>query len=441
MLIKFYQQEGDYMFDKAKIVKIILGDPHLGEGLKSLNEDFKYHPQGVPMKDTSKDYLLDKVFAALLDWVLKNTRHCSEVQLYLLGDIVDFSAIHLPGEEIPFPHEENAVAKIKAAIAAHKEFFNSLAKFCRAGNTRVKIFAGNHDLQLSWPGVQKMIIETISPQNPEKVSFMHEEFENGTYYRHGEEEPHTKSNHAKPIITALEVAKLLKGLGKGKLDFALRDVLDVSMSHYLDADLMYNLKKHNYLLGRMHIHDFVWIDAIKGAFRESWYRDRWFVPSAVFHMSRTFYRYALRPQSWHIEMTVGTKKILQTLYWTFTGVSSGHTPRDSAMKVLRRRPEVKRVVHSHEHEEAFEVTANGTYLNTGTWMPQFRRKKEKLPLPLRKFRQLRKLASLARTVFGDDELELVWKCPVGIETTDDCGEVTLRLAEWDRYYKTLKQLS
>ncbi len=434
------------MSDKTKpVVGLTVGDLHLGEGRHSPNEDFKHHPNSIPMRDTRNDRLLDGDMADCIQFVLKNRKAGRETIFRFLGDTFDCSAVELPGKPIATPDEENGVAKIKKIITAHPVFFDALKDFCSAPNTMVKFFTGNHDPELDWPAVQKMIVERISPLSPKKVLFLYEEYSHGAYYRHGEEEPHLKTNRAKPIITATEVSKLLKALKINGFKFAARDVLDVSASHYLTSDLMYHLKKHNYLIGRMHIHDFVWIDAIKHLFTESWYRDRWFFLHGAFHLSRTFYRYVLRPQSWDIEMKLGAKKILRILYWTFTGASDGHTPKDSAMKILRERPEVNCVIYSHEHEYAFEIIQAGgqtkTYINTGTWMPQFRQKKAKLSAPWKRFRQVEKLVSLARAIFGDSELEMIWKCPVIVETIDESGNVSRQLCEWDREKKTLKQMS
>ena len=433
------------MFDKVKIIKLYIGDLHLGEGADSPNEDFKYHPPGVRMDDTQNDYVLDIIFADFIDWVLANTGHCPEVRLHPNGDTFDFSAIGLPGKGLPFPYEEDAIAKLKMIMAAHTVFFDSLAKFCSAGNTRLKFFVGNHDLQLSWPSVQKMLTERISPQNPEKISFLHEEYDHGTYTRHGEDEPHTKINHAKPIITAMEIAKLPEIIKTGKINSALRDVLDVSMGHYLNADLMYNLKKYNYLIGRMHVHDFVWIDGVKRIFFKSWFRSRWFFFYGAYYLLRTFYRYAFRVKFWHIKMKLGLMKILRVLYWTFTGVLSGHTPKDSAIKILHKQEDVDCVLYSHEHRYASEVLEiNGqtkTYINTGTWTPQFKEKQTKEPAPWKRLRWLQKSLLILRNLFTGRDVELMWRCPVGVETIDDCGNVSRQLAEWDKDKKTLKELS
>lgn len=433
------------MFSKVKSVRFFMSDCHLGEGVDSPNEDFKYHPLGVPMNNTQHDHVLDVYFYDFINWILQNTNHCSEVKLILNGDMFDFSAVSLPDEDISLPYEEDAVAKFQIIMRAHPVFFMALAKFCTADNTAVELVIGNHDFPLNWPAIQEMLVQKISPDNPAKVHFLAEQTVNATYNRHGESEPHTKTNHKKPIITAVEISKLPIALKYGNLDLARRDVLDVSISHYLSSDLMYHLKKCNYLIARMHIHKFVWKNGVKYIGIKSWYRSRWFFFYGVYYLARTMFKYVFRAKFWHIKKEFALTKLLKVLHWSFTGVFSGHTPRDSAIKILHTKEEVDCVVYSHEHECTFEVMEIGgkikTYINTGTWTPQFREKSKKQATPWKKFQWLQKFIEFFAGLFTPGELESVWRCPVAVETIDDSGVIRRQLDEWDREEKTLKQLS
>lgn len=433
------------MFDNTKSIKLYVSDFHMGEGVLSPHEDFKYHPPGIPMEDTTQDFVLDKYFDDFVNWILNNLAHCPDVQLYLNGDIFDFSSIALSGQSIAFPYEAEATAKFKIIMSAHPLFFEALNKFCLAKNTTLKFFKGNHDWELNWPAVQNIIVQRISPEQPEKVSFLYEEFDKGTYCRHGENEPSIKSNYEKPIITCLDLAKLPVALKKAGLNFAIRDVLDVPLSYYLIGDLMYHIKPYNYLIGRMHTHGFVWLDSLKHIGRQSWYRSRLFPFIAAYYFFRTLFGNLLFVRFWHIKMKATLKKILQLLWWTATGVLTGTTPRDSAMKVLYSKENVDCTVYSHEHECTFEVIQVNnnikTYINTGTWMPQFRDKALAKLVPWKRLGGLQKLFKLIRDIFVKRELEVVWKCPVGLETINDCGNTSRQLVEWDKDEKTLKQMS
>lgn len=436
---------GGKMFEKTVSVNFYVSDFHMGEGVASQNEDFKYHEIGTPMHDTRNDYVLDEYFYNFIDWILENTKHCSKVQLYLNGDMFDFSTVSLPYKSISLPYEEDAVAKFKIIMGSHTEFFDALTKFCRVENTAIKFFIGNHDLQLCWPTIQEMILERISSQNPRKILFLHEEYTGSTHCRHGESEFHNKINHDKPIITAMEIAKLPSAIKNRKLNQAMHDVLDVSISHYLNADLMYNLKKHHYLIGRMHAHDFVWLDGLKYIGRKSWYRDRWFFFHAFYYFFRTLIRYVFFAKFWHIKMKFGLGKILKILHWTFTGVLPGYTPKDSAIKILHNNESVECVIYSHEHvyiSETIQINNKAkTYINTGTWKPLIRDKTKKQTVPWKKLRWLQSLLKFTYSIFTKHKLELVWRLPVGVETTDNCGNISRQLNEWDKEQKTLKQLS
>ena len=432
------------MFDRAKMIKLYVSDFHMGEGVDSPNESFKYHPPGVPMNDTRRDYVLDKHFADFINWVLANLRHCPDITLYLNGDIFDFSTVRLPGQTISLPYEKDAAAKFKLILSAHPLFFDALARFLAAPNTRVKFFIGNHDFPLHWPSVQMMLcrridsyrMDKVFPDRMGKIFFLSEEHSHGTYCRHGESEPHTKTNYRRPIIPAAELRVLPRKLRVGKTSSPPRDILDVSIGHDLSSDLVYNMRRHNYLVGRMHIHSYVWIDSLKHIPFETWYRQRWFFFYTAYYLTRTLSRYGFWAEF---------GKILRVLHWSFTGVLSGHTPRDLALKILHDQDEVDCVVHSHEHDSAFEVTqVNGktkTYINTGTWTPLWREKTRKQPAPWKQLRRLQTLARFMKSVFSESDLELVWKYPVAVEAIDKEGNITRQLAEWDKTEKTLKPLS
>lgn len=432
------------MFDNAVSIKLYASDFHIGEGAHSPHEDFKFHRPGVPMEDVKNDFVLDKYFDDFISWVVQNLSHCPNVQLYLNGDMFDFAAVSLPGKSLAYPYEREARIKLRIIMRAHPLFFKALKKFCSAPNTTLKFFKGNHDWELNWPEVQKLLTKKICPDHPEKISFLYEEFDNGTYCRHGENEPNIKSNHKKPIITCLDLTKLPAALKKVELNFVLRDILDVPLTYYLNADLMRKLKPYNYLMGRMHTHGFVWLDALKNIGRHSWYRHYWFPFYAAYHFFRILFQYTLFARFWHIKMKASLKNILQVIWWTITGVLTGTTSRDSAMKILHKKEKVDCVIYSHEHQCTFEMiqvhNRVKTYMNIGTWMPQIREKTLAKMIPWKTFTWLQKIFKFVYDIFVTHELELVWKCPVGLETINYDGQISRRLVEWDRYEKTLKQM-
>ncbi|MDP2692605.1 MAG: hypothetical protein Q8O88_03115 [bacterium] len=425
------------MFEGKKKVKITISDLHLGKGADSIHEDFKHHPMGVDMDDTSQDYVLDQHPREFFEEITKNTSHCDEVILRFNGDTVDFSTMRIPGEKIPRPYEENAVKKLKDVFDAHREFWSALANFLHtADNTKVEFFYGNHDLQFYWPKIQEMLIQRLSPDCPEKVSFSFEKLEHGTYTRHGESEPHTKTNYKEPIIPASKISKLLN-------EKDAHDTLDVSLGHYLSSLLMYEIKKNNYLTGRMLSHGFEYRNGFKHIFSRDWFRKRFFLFKTLWNVFIIFI-YTIRPRFWHMKEKIGLIKILRVIYWTFSGVFTGNTPKDSAMKLLHDRDDVDCVIYSHEHAPTVLIkTINGrtvTYMNTGTWVPLYREKNAKRPAPWKRFCWLQKIFFSISSFFSKHELEEVWICSGVIETIDYDGNIERQLVEWDRVEKTIKQL-
>jgi UDP-2,3-diacylglucosamine pyrophosphatase LpxH len=93
------------------------------------------------------------------------------IELILNGDIFDFdSVMTMPLDAAGLnlfekwrgmaPEEPKSLFKMRAIIHDHPVFFEALAAFLGRGH-RVVFVIGNHDLELSWPGVQALVRETL----------------------------------------------------------------------------------------------------------------------------------------------------------------------------------------------------------------------------------------------------------------------------------------
>lgn len=440
---------GANKFSNARRVTFTISDLHLGEG--GYLDDFKYPPDGVSIHETDRYRVMDNYFTDFIDWIIANLGHC-KVRLNLLGDIFDFSAVILPNESIAWPYEEEGAAKMLIIIATHTEFFSALRRFCAQSNCELAFFTGNHDWELNWPTVQEILREHISKYYPERIKFLYDELDNGVYYRHGESEPHVQIDPNRPIIKCIDLAKLPEVLKTGKLNFAMRDILDVPLGYYLNSHLGNKIKKYNYLIGRMHTHGFVWADALKHIGRSNWFRSRWFAPVAAYQTINTLLTFTIFARFWHIKWKAGVRQIMAVLWWTITGALTGYTTRDSALRVLRERNNnttdnkvVKAVINGHEHKYTLEVLHENNqtkvYLNVGTWSPQFEVKIAQQGANWKRLGWLQKAFRFIKHFFTKSELVLSINLTVGVVVLDERNEQTVNLARFDHLEKTLKQVA
>lgn len=432
------------MFSKIRQVSFVISDLHLGEGVNSPLEEFKRHPAGRDISDTGADSVLDGVFEDFVCWIVRNCKGVG-VTLKLLGDTLDPLAVELDGRAEVLPYEEDDVRKFRKIVAGHPLFFSTLRYFCRQPNCALQVYIGNHDMFLAWPEVQKEFLKLVSPDNSDRVQFLYATDENGVHYEHGATEPHDRFNPDKMIIRRAELPELLKKehleklLTSGKVP--LRETLDVTQGHYLTVGLQNPLKKTNYLIGRMHIHDFVWVDAAMRIFRHSWYRHRSFPLVAAYHLIKTFLGNSLFA-FWHARTKSGFRKILKVVWWTITGAVDGTTPRAYAARLLRERDDIDVVVLGHEHwpeEELYHVgNRHKKYFNTGSWVEMWEERAMPAELLWKRFGRLQKFLLFFRDLFREADLVPTALFTVLVVSYDQEGERAVRLMRWDSDSKDIK---
>lgn len=149
---------------------VVLSDIHLS--------DAEPPRPGKPLWKRFKrpDFFVDESFRNLL-------RHLSErmegpIELVLNGDIFDFDSVMAVPARPEFPvswlerrrglnaEEPKSRFKIRTILADHPVFVAALREFLLKGH-RIVFVAGNHDLELLWPSVQREIVQRLDL--PEEV--------------------------------------------------------------------------------------------------------------------------------------------------------------------------------------------------------------------------------------------------------------------------------
>lgn len=129
-----------------KPVTVIVSDLHVGGGAADPGDDHVYDHQQFVM-------LLEKMAS-------EEAGRQGKVELIINGDFLEFGQV-LPqayalGSAYYWCSENESLQKLEAIISGHPEIFKALEKFQEPGNL-VTIAAGNHDVDLYWPGVQNRI--------------------------------------------------------------------------------------------------------------------------------------------------------------------------------------------------------------------------------------------------------------------------------------------
>ena len=167
--------------------KVVVSDLHLGPGTKD------------PRYTGIEDFFSEAEWGAFL----KGQAAEGPTDLIIAGDFIEFwqiaAALHvLPRRDArvqpargPVLAEDQtfAVQAAELAIAAHPTVFRDLGRLLSAGDHRVIILAGNHDVDLLWPKVQLAIARAIAPADPSRLRFVE-----AAAYEHGG--VHVEHGHA-----------------------------------------------------------------------------------------------------------------------------------------------------------------------------------------------------------------------------------------------------
>jgi len=185
-----------------------LSDIHLTE----IEETDPSRPLWMAYK--RKEFLVDDDVLKLINYV--EARTDGQLELILNGDIFDFDSVRqLP--TTPFaPIDWLARArglgseawmsefKIETILKDHQPLFAALTQFLQRGN-HIVFIAGNHDLELLWPGVQTRILKALgATAQSENVRFCNWFYisNKDTYVSHGHQYDHfcAAKNAIDPLI-------------------------------------------------------------------------------------------------------------------------------------------------------------------------------------------------------------------------------------------------
>ncbi len=146
----------------------VVSDMHLSEA----QEVDPQRPLWMAYK--RQEFFIDDDFAKFLEYIQEQTD--GPIELILNGDIFDFDSVTaLPEDQRPIDwlekvrglgsEEWKSVFKMKVIIEHHPSWFEALGEFINNGHRAVFII-GNHDVELYWPSVQKLVCNALGVDAP-----------------------------------------------------------------------------------------------------------------------------------------------------------------------------------------------------------------------------------------------------------------------------------
>ncbi|MCB0422736.1 MAG: metallophosphoesterase [Bdellovibrionales bacterium] len=143
----------------------VISDLHLCEA-EEVHPKFPYWK-----KYKTRQFFFDEEFALFLEHI-ESKSSPEKVELVLNGDIFDFDSVTSIPEMPPYriswlekkrglsPQKEKSEFKIKRILDHHGIWVNALRNFAFKGH-RIIFIIGNHDLELHFPSVQKIVLEAL----------------------------------------------------------------------------------------------------------------------------------------------------------------------------------------------------------------------------------------------------------------------------------------
>ncbi|EQC43918.1 metallophosphoesterase [Bacteriovorax sp. Seq25_V] len=160
--------------DKIEKTILVISDIHLGageyvDGQKNYLEDFH-----------SDEELID-----FLEYFCEGKYASREIELIINGDFFDLLAVpFVEFYDDEFWSEKASLKKLEMILEAHEDVMEALAKFIEKKNRKITMIVGNHDAELVFESLQKMVLSKIPDDRVERFTILLNE--------HIEYRPHEK---------------------------------------------------------------------------------------------------------------------------------------------------------------------------------------------------------------------------------------------------------
>lgn len=304
--------------------KIVISDLHLGRGRVLADGSI----------NVMEDFLAERQLVEFLEFYSSGPYFEADVELILLGDILNSIQVDYRGYYSPILTEAISLEKVKSIIKGHAKAFEALKAFAASPNKRICYVIGNHDVDLMWDSAKAALAEVIGP-----IEFKNYSYEvDGIFFEHGQQyEAVNRLNPKKVFIT--------KGLKEPilNLPWGSHFVINFIVPMKLERPAIDKVRPIGAFIKWCAFNDFFWFL-------------RTLMRVLIYFFATRFSRSLYRTTN-----LVTTLKIIKEI--TVTPQLT-----DAARDILDANPDVHTVVMGHTHTAKYVQFRDGReYFNSGTW--------------------------------------------------------------------------
>jgi UDP-2,3-diacylglucosamine pyrophosphatase LpxH len=306
--------------------KLVVSDLHIGKGIVL--------PDGTI--NVLEDFMADRVFSEFLEYYGSGQYFDAEIELILLGDIVNLIQIDYRGYFSPILTEGISLEKLKTCIKGHPIFFKALAEWAKLPNKKVTYIIGNHDVEMIWDKCKDHFSEVVgAPVQFKNFSYVVD----GIHYEHGQQyEAVNRLNPKKIFIT--------QGLKE--------PIINLPWGSHFIVNFIIPIKLERPAIDK--------VRPIKTFIRWSLLNDTWWTLQMLVRGFFYFFATRFSKSLYRTTNLVTSFKIFKEIVGYRTAIT------DSIGKLLEQNHEVHTVLTGHTHEPLYKQFPDGReYINTGTW--------------------------------------------------------------------------
>lgn len=312
---------------------IVLSDLHIGSG----------HTKG--QLNFYDDFREDARLEQLLSHYTAGRNQDAEVHLLLNGDVFDLLKVSVNGKFPDAITERLALMKLEQCLKGHPRAVKAIGSVLANPKNRITYQAGNHDMEVLFPGVQRMLCRALTGEEThQRLMFVSEapffEIEDGIQLHHG---------HQFEALHAMDFQKPF--LTRGHREPILN----------LPWGSLFMLHVVNKLLGERPYLDKVmpfWPLFVGGLFFDTAFTLKMLGVTAV-----AYTKARLNPMWWEKRPFDKLSRFLRSEVNFFESL-------DHFARRILSSPKVNAVFMGHTHAEMVRTYPRGKiYVNTGSWMP------------------------------------------------------------------------
>ena len=324
--------------DKVYKTIIVISDAHLGAGVMV---DGK--------RNCLEDFHHDKELVEFLEYYQSGEYQNREVELVINGDFLDFLSVpYIKYFDDEIWGEAASRERLKLIVKAHREVFDTLARFVSVKKRKIVYILGNYDAELIMDGNQKSFFELFSEDARKQVTIISNDGGQyipypGVYIIHGHEYELAHYFHSKKSVVLSE---------NGTKYF-----LPPWGSYYITRVLNKFREEKSYLNSVKPIRKFL----INGLIYDTLFTLR-FVVASIYYFIMVRFIFFFKQHKSMGKIIDYVKRELE-LYRDYEELTE---------EFFEQKKDVRALLVGHTHEPVFRPRGDGSiFINTGTWTKMF----------------------------------------------------------------------